>query len=169
MTDTGNVNTQLAFDKSPSSTTSLGWGMTTFNASLAKKISLATDLVIQAQMDMFLSDTSRAVDITPAHLRSIPCTYSPTSFTGVACERTYFMAGVAFTPSMRNATSVTTETEVILARDQQGYVLNFKEQPGNMSFDLERECEAYGFPFAAFALCLRNEENNVLHARRSRN
>jgi len=141
-----------------------GWGMTQFNSSLARNVSVVADQLIQAQLDMFLADTSRAVDITPPNLRTVPCILAPGQITGIPCERTYFMAGVEFTPRVLD--NGTTDEQVILAKDQQGYILNYKEQPGDMEFDLETECEVYGFPFAAFNLCMRNAADNILHARK---
>jgi hypothetical protein len=141
--------------------------MTPFNGSLAKNVSIVADQIIQAQLMMFLVDPSRAVDITDPARRIDSCSYGPSAYTGVPCERSFFMAGVEFTPRFLEYTkSATNVAEVILATNQQGYVLDYKEYPGNLEFDLETECQIYGFPFAAFHLCLRNIAENILHARK---
>jgi hypothetical protein len=57
---------------------------------------------------------------------------------------------------------------VFLARDQQGYILDFKEGPGGgeeWRFQAS-DCELYGFAFGAFYLCLTNAADNILHARK---
>jgi hypothetical protein len=140
--------------------------MTPFNGSLAKNVSLVADQIIQAQLDTFLQDTSRAVDITPPDLRTVQCLSSPTLTRTVPCKRTYFMAGVEFTPSAMDNYTGLTNTQVILARNQQSYILDYEEQPGDEVFK-DTDCQAYGFPFAGFNLCMRNDADNVLDARKS--
>jgi hypothetical protein len=154
----------MTFDADNHFIPSVGWGMTLFNGSLAKNVSLVAEQIIQAQLDMFLQDTSRAVDITPAHLRIVPCLYSPAFANSTPCERAYLMAGVEFTPPVLDNGASQMEKQVILATAQQSYILEFIEQPGDMVYD-NKDCQIYGFPFSAFNLCMRNQANNVLQAR----
>ena len=83
----------MAFEVLSDSALSLGWGMSLFNASLAKNVSAIADQVVQADISMFLSEQSRAVDITPASQGSIPCTYRSDSQNTEKCQRTYFVPG----------------------------------------------------------------------------
>jgi hypothetical protein len=162
----GNVNTRIAFDVIDQSSFSYGWGMSSFNASLAKNVSLIADQLIQAQLAMFLFDTSRAVDITPGDLRSIPCSHGPTNYIGIPCERTFFMpGGVEFAAPDIDSSDDNSISQVFLTEGQQGYILSFQEGTDQKGFDEENECRVYGFPFAAFNLCLSNTKSNAMEAR----
>lgn len=141
--------------------------MSPFNASLANNVSLIADELLQAQLAMFLSDPSRAVDITPSTLRSIPCSRGPNSQSGQTCQRTFFIpGGVEFAaPTLYGDGNAPAQGDVFLARNQQGYVLDFQEAGNDRQFDEASHCQVYGFPFAAIHLCLRNTANNTLDAR----
>src|SRR5579871_6682506 len=131
-----------------------GWGMSPFNATLAKNVSVIADQLMQAQLAMFLFDSSTALDVTPMDLRNIPCAHGPTSQQGPLCSRTYVMpGGIEFSaPNVNvNDTSLSTLSEVYLAENQRSYLLGFQEGTAQMEFE-EDECQVYGFPFAAFSL-----------------
>jgi hypothetical protein len=160
----------MAFEVFDDSTLSLGWGMSLFNASLAKNVSAIADQVVQADISMFLSEQSRSVDITPASQRSIVCTDRSDSQRTEKCQRTYFVPGGLdlAAPDARNHRNLT-KADILLARDQQGYILDFIEGPGGSQewrFNAS-DCEVYGFTFGAFRLCLTNAADNTLHARKS--
>ena len=70
-----------------------GWGLSAFNASLAKNVSLVLDQLLQAELNMFLFDLSHAVDITPRDLRSIPCAGRVGSSGQQKRQRSYFVPG----------------------------------------------------------------------------
>ena len=145
-----------------------GWGMSPFNATLAKNVSVIADQLMQAQLAMFLFDSSRALDVTPMNLRNVPCAHGPTSQQGPLCTRTYLMpGGVEFSaPNVNvNDTSLATLSEVYLAEDQRSYVLSFQEGIDQMKFG-EHQCQVYGFPFAAVNLCLQNVNQSSLQARK---
>lgn len=146
-----------------------GWGMSPFNATLAQNVSIIADQLVQAQLAMFLFDSSRALDITPTNFRNVPCAHGPTSQQGPLCTRTYFMpGGVEFAAPIVNIndTSLSTLSEVYLAEDQRSYVLEFQEGTAQVDFEGGDQCQVYGFPFAAFNLCLQNTNQNSLQARR---
>ena len=143
-----------------------GWGMSPFNATLANNVSVIADQLMQAQLAMFLFDTSRALDITPMNLRNVPCAHGPTSQQGPLCNRTYLMpGGVEFSaPNINvNDTSLSTLSEVYMAEDQRSYVLDFQENTSQMGFRKD-QCQVYGFPFAAINLCLQNMNQSTLQA-----
>lgn len=163
--ETGNVNTQMTFEILDRSSSSRGWGMRPFNASLAKNVFLVADEILQAQSDMFLSDPSHAIDITPGPLRSVPCTKGPSSHSGQSCERTFFMpGGVELAAPTVNNDEGLLETDVFLAQNQQGYLLHFQEGDKQWLSGETANCEVYGFPFGAYRLCLENAADNVLDA-----
>lgn len=141
--------------------------MTPFNVSLAKNMSVIADQLSQAQISVFLSDPSRAVDVTPSSLRSRPCTQGANSPTRENCERTFFIpGGVEFAAPTVHSDSGSSDTEVFLVRDQQGYLLEFKEGNRTRQYNEVGSYEVYGFPFAAFHLYLKNSANNTLDARK---
>jgi hypothetical protein len=159
----------MAFKSLDDSTLSLGWGMSLYNASLAKNVSAIADQVVQADISMFLSEQSRSVDISPTSQGSNPCTYRSDSPSTEKCQLTYFVPGGLdlAAPDARNNPNLT-KADVFLARDQQGYILDFKEGPGGSEewrFQ-PSDCEIYGFAFGAFYLCLTNAADNTLHARK---
>jgi hypothetical protein len=61
----------------------------------------------------------------------------------------------------------TTQSDFFLAKDQQGYILQFREGDPDWVFNNTAECETFGFPFAGFRLCLRNIRYNTIQARQS--
>ncbi|KAF2269447.1 hypothetical protein CC78DRAFT_604142 [Lojkania enalia] len=145
----------------------MSWGMSIFNASLAKNVSSIANQVSQADLANFLSSRYRTVDITSTPDRVIPCNHIPGQSNTRNCKRIYYMPGgleLAATQEVKdNAMS-----EIILAENQQGYILDFTEGPGPgevWNFDAETECGVYGFPVGAFHLCLKNGAPNTLQAR----
>src|SRR5213078_2239282 len=115
-----NVNTRMTFDVAGQTSHSFGWGMSPFNASLARNVSVVADQLLQAQLATFLYDPSRAVDVTPSPLRSIPCSNGPNSPSGRSCERMFFIpGGVEFAaPTVYNDDGHL-EAEAFLAKNQQ--------------------------------------------------
>jgi hypothetical protein len=157
----------MAFDVMGEYEPALAWGMTPFNASLAKNVSLVAEQLIQAQLNMFLSDGTKAIELTPHQKRMIPCSYGP----GVppnttACQRNFLMVGIDFTPPILPDISKAPANEVVLVKGQQGYLLNYEELPNSSDYD-STECSVYGYPFAAYNLCIRNINQNTLQTRKS--
>lgn len=139
--------------------------MTPFNASLAKNATIVADQLLQAQQSGFLSNPSRAVDITPKSLRSIPCSQGPNSPSDQSCERTFFLpGGVEFAAPRFHKTRESFGADVFLAKEQQGYLLNYRELGSRWHVDDAAGCQVYGFPFAAFHLCLKNVAENIVDA-----
>lgn len=164
----GNVNTRMVFDVLEETRASRGWGMSLYNASLAKNVSAIADQLVQADLAMFLSERSRSIDITPMKLRSIPCSHFPGTPNTQNCRRTYFVpGGVELAAAPTDNESNHNKTDVILAKSQRGYIFDFLEGPAineEWHFDTDTDCEVYGFPFGAFHLCLKNPANNTLDA-----
>jgi hypothetical protein len=166
-----NVNTQLTYEVLNSIATSTGWGMSSFNASLANNVSLLADNVLQAELAMFLSQPSRALDITPASIRSVPCMMGPTAHSTQPCQRTFFMPG-GMEQAVSSGTFIANENlgEVFLAEDQLSYILSFVEaasdEDGNDDAS-QSHCQVYGFEFAAINLCLKNLKDNQVYASES--
>ncbi|KAF2188992.1 hypothetical protein K469DRAFT_684256 [Zopfia rhizophila CBS 207.26] len=164
-----NVNTRMIFDIVHDTPASLGWGMSLFNASLAKNVSSIADQVVQADLAMFLSAPHRSVDITPQSQRTIPCSHVPGRANTQNCRRVYYIPGgaeLAVVQETRNGSR--SQADVDLAQSQQGYIFDFVEGPGaneEWEFKGNEDCEMFGFPFGAFHLCLKNGAKNTLHAR----
>lgn len=167
MLTAGNVNTREVFDVLEDTPATLGWGMSLFNGTLAQNVSAVADYVVQADLAMFLSQPYRSVDITPPAERVVPCDHIPGQNNTKNCHRIYYMPGgfeLAATQDVKNII----KTEIIVAQDQKGYILDFLEGPDvgeEWSFEAEGGCQVYGFPFGAFHLCLRNAGSNTLQAR----
>lgn len=144
------------------------WGMSPFNATLAKNVLVIADQLMEAQLVIFLFDPSRALDATPVDLRNVPCAHSRTSQQGSLCARTYLIpGGVGFSaPDVKvNDTTLSALFEVHLAEDQRSFMLGFQESTARIEFG-EDQCQNYGFPFAAFSLCLRNVNQSSLQVRK---
>lgn len=169
LTLAGDVHTKEVFEILDGTPTTLGWGMSHFNASLAKNVSAIANQVVQADLAMFLSEPYRTVDLTTPQDRSVPCSHLPGKENERNCRRVYYIPGGMDLAATREVKE-TAKAEVILAQDQQGYILDFVEGPGageDWAFEAEAECKVYGFPFGAFHLCLRNGAANTLQARES--
>ena len=61
----GNVATTITFEKLDKNTPTYGYGIGTFNASLASLWLPMTDLLFSTNFMSFLSDGTRVIDITP--------------------------------------------------------------------------------------------------------
>lgn len=159
-----NINTNPVFNELHGSIPTLGWGMTPFDVSLVNNVSLITDQLLQAELSKFLSEPSRSVDITPAAERLVPCSRRPGKPSTQNCRRTYFIPGGLELAAPPTA-NISSNAEVYLARNQQGCVLDFVEGPAKdeeWRYDVASECQSYGFPFAAFELCMWNAGPNIL-------
>jgi hypothetical protein len=143
----------------------MGWGMSPFNGSLAKNVSIITDQLVNAVM--FLSDPTRSVDITPGPLAAVPCSNTPQKQVDVKCKRSYYLpAGVEFVAAQLDGSPLFEKSDVFFAMGQQGYLLEYEEGDSKWEFDQSAECLSYGFAFAAFRLCLKNTKSNALQARK---
>ena len=132
-----------------------GWGLSPFNLSLAGNISRVADQLLQSELSTFLSNPSRAVDITPHEMRTVPCSSRQGFHSAEKCERKYFVAGgIDLTTNGSRSKTDVFSTDVVFAGNQQGYILHFKEGDPNWQFNDTIDCQIYGFPFAAFKLCL---------------
>lgn len=142
----------------------MGWGMSPFDPSLAKNVSIITDQLINAVM--FLSDPTRSVDITPNSLAAIPCGNGPGKREKTSCKRAYYLpAGVEHVAAQLDDNPMSQQSDVFLAVGQRGYVLDYEEGSPDWQFNQRSECLDYGFPFAAFRLCIKNTASNAVQAR----
>jgi hypothetical protein len=110
------VNTHPVFDELPHSTPTLGWGISPFNGSLTNNVSLIIDQLLEAELSQFLSEPSRAIDVTAPVDRLIPCSHRPGVTSYQNCRRVYFMPGglQLAVPTLANTTS---NAEVYLAKN----------------------------------------------------
>jgi hypothetical protein len=142
----------------------MGWGMSPFNASLAKNVTIITDQLINAVM--FLSDPTRAVDITPGPLAAIPCANGPHNDESTKCKRSYYLpAGVEHVAAELDDSPLAHKSDAFLAVGQQGYHLEYEEGQREWAFEQATECLNYGFPFAAIRVCMKNTRSDILQAR----
>src|ERR1700753_2216500 len=112
----------MAFNVMDEYVPALAWGMTPFNACLAKNVSLVGDQLIHSQLNMFLTDGTKAIDLTPHEKRMKPCTYGPgVNPNTTACERNFLMVGIDLTPPDVSDISRAPPNQVVLAKNQQGY------------------------------------------------
>jgi hypothetical protein len=157
------INTRPVFDVVNESPPSFGWGMSAFDGSLANNVSIITDQLIQAELSRFLSEPSRAVDITPMGERLVSCSHVPGVPNTENCHRVYFVPGGVELAMPAVAPTSNSSAEAYLAQNQQGCIFDFVEGPGvneTWSWHIDTECVPYGFGFGAFLLCLKNSGNN---------
>jgi len=137
----------------------LGWGMQPFNGTLANNISVLSNQILQG---LFLTDPSRAADITPTTELAVPCSNTPGHISTTKCQRSYLLPyGVGYSAMQFNGP---TQSDIVVANDQQSYILNFEEGDPTWVFNDTTECQSYGFVFAAFRLCLKNIAQSSIQA-----
>jgi len=140
-----------------------GWGMSPFNASLGKEVIRISDQVLQAVA--IISDTRRIVDITPHNQSAVACRGGPNMPPAPRCERHFFAPGgiEAATTKFDNDPELS-KSEAFLAKRQQSYILSFIEGEDSWTFE-DSECLDYGFGFAAFLLCAKNNDDGSIKSR----
>lgn len=142
---------------------SRGYGIGTFNASLATLLSPMTDLTFSTRFKDFLSDPDRSIDTTPdadrddcANNAQKPCMTSFHVPGGVKNFAAALLAGKNFT----SAGSI----QPVLALNQRGYSFEFEDDQSMVNYDPNSDCIVSGFVIGAFQLCLKNRASHELLA-----
>ena len=161
----GNVETRPTF-YGVETTPIYGFGIGTFNASLAKLWSPATDLLYSTAFNEFISDSTRTVDITQASDRRNCPPRSQAGNSSSDCVSTFYApGGIENSVQWVLESNGSAKADVYLASDQQGYVFEFRHGVREQTFDTARECSVYGSELFALALCLKNSEDQAIQAR----
>ena len=138
-----------------------GFSIGVFNASLAKLWAPATDLLFSTGFSGFMSDSTRAVDITEAKYRK-SCSQDHSS-----CKSAFYVpGGIEVSVQWDLESSGSTKSDVYLALDQQGYVFEFARDTQGWTYNTSEECHAYGFGEFVCSLCLKNGIDQAVQTRR---
>lgn len=160
----GNVQTSPVFYRVETEP-AYGFGIGTFNASLAKLSAPATDLLYSTGFSDFISDSTRAIDITEPQQRR-NCTYQNQEENSPECRSTvYVPGGVEISVQWDLESSGSPHADAFQAVDQQGYLFEFGVSPEGWTYDASKECHVYGSEEFAFSLCLKNGVDQVVQAR----
>jgi hypothetical protein len=165
---TGNVKARPTFYPATNIAQAHGYGIGTFNASLAPLLQPTADLLLSSRFKDFLSDSDLAVDITQNGDRK-HCVCHIQNRTYSNCRTKYFVPG-----GIENAAPVLLASnrfvqpnaliQPVLAMNQRGY--NFEFDDGNMqqNYNPDVDCITHGFSLGAFQLCLKNGKSNEIQA-----
>src|SRR6266536_3509654 len=161
----GNIDTRPTFYR-VETTPTYGFGIGTFNASLARIWAPATDLLYSTHFNEFVSDSTRTVDITEGGERK-NCVPRDDVQSGSGCLTTLFVpGGIENYVQELLESSKSIKADAYLAIDQQGYVFEFEQGIQNWKYNTEGECRVYSSELFAFALCLKNGADSALQARK---
>jgi hypothetical protein len=161
----GNVQTMPIFNR-VETTPTYGFGIGTFNASLAKLWAPATDLLFSTGFNEFMSDATRTVRVTEtADKRN--CAPQDQAGNTSDCLSTFYVPGGIENSVQRVLESDgSTNANAYLAIDQQGYIFEFGNNPQSSAYSVTQDCSVYGSELFAFALCLKNGADHVIQARK---
>ena len=161
----GDVRTAPTFNR-VETTPTYGFGIGTFNASLAKLWAPATDLLFSTGFNEFMSDTTRTVPVTEtANNRN--CAPRDQAGNTSDCVSTFYVPG-----GIENSVRWVLESNgsinanAYLAIDQQGYIFEFRNNPQSSAYSVTQDCSVYGSELFAFALCLKSGADQVIQARK---
>ena len=110
----------------------------------------------------FLSDTRVAVDITPTPEDSIPCTLGYVKGTRQTCNQVIYMPGTyGDLDLLRNASLP--HADLIVVHNMRGYQLDFNTSgvDTGVLYDLEQDCDIYGYDLVAFQICFKDHEDMI--------
>ena len=142
---------------------SRGYGIGTFNASLATLLSPLTDLTFSTMFKDFLSDPNRSIDTTTDADRA-ECADDVNS----TCRSSYFIPGGVknFAPALLAGKNFSNAGAVqpVLALDQRGYYFEFEDDESAVDYNPASDCITSGFVIGAFQLCLQNRAPNEILA-----
>jgi hypothetical protein len=142
----------------------LGFGIGTFNATLATIWSPMTDLLFATRFSEFLIDPTRSIDITSGAKRSA-CESAFNGKAGHICDRTYYVPGGIENVVAWLLSGAAEETaDAFVAENQQGYMFDFiYDGNDNQSFDYTKDCKMFGVTIGAFAICIKNLSPNQVY------
>lgn len=155
----GDVTTGITYDKLTTTAPVEGYGVGTFNASLARIWHPMADLLFSTNFMYFLSDGARVVDITTSEARN-RCNDGEDG-----CAVSYFVSGGSgdFAPALL-ASGGSRSADAFLAISQPGFVFDYTDGSDEWQFS-DDECSVFGADIAAWALCLKDgEHGNEIHA-----
>jgi hypothetical protein len=165
----------LAFSPLSSGTPYFGYNTQPINASAAIEYTGLTDLILSLKFASFLGDPTHSIDLTPQSQRAKGCSLNAKTQDSSGCSRTYFLPGesVVVMPELLGNGSFP-DTDIILASDHRGYLLNFNAGNSSMEFNSTQDCRTYssryfGFQAGAIRLCVANSRPNELQARKISN
>lgn len=156
----GDVSTTVTYDKLTVTAPVNGYGVGTFNASLAAIWHPMADLLFSTNFMYFLSDAARVVDITPSEARD-RCNNGDDG-----CAVSYYVSGGSgdFAPALM-ANGHSRGADAFLAEAQPGFVFDYKDGNDYWKFAND-ECSIFGADIAAWALCLQDgDDKNEIRAR----
>ena len=154
------MSTAITYDKLTDTAPVLGYGVGTFNASLAAIWHPMADLLFSTNFMYFLSDTSRVIDITPAEARD-RCNNGHDG-----CTVSYYVSGGSgdFAPALL-ASEGSRGADAFLAEGQPGFLFDYTDGSDDWIFTSDH-CSVFGADIAAWALCLKDgDRENEIHAR----
>jgi hypothetical protein len=145
----------VALSSEPRST-----GYQSFNASAASLLAFSGDAVWGVNMDEFLLDPRKVIDITPADQGSQSCSMGYDIRQSQVCTRTVFVP--VMTGSALDQTYP--EADLVILQNAIGYQLEFSSLDETFQFEQAADCQIYGTDQAAFELCLRAADNAKIAA-----
>jgi hypothetical protein len=145
----------------PTGSSVKGWGFMPFNASITRYLpAISNQILIEGT---FIDDQSRVIDTTPDNLLSVPCKNGPMAQSDTRCERTFLIpGGVDYAASQ--FVNDSSSSEFFLAESQQSLAVKFVEGEPSWTFG-DTDCRTFGFPFAAFRICIQDEATDTIRAR----
>lgn len=156
----GDVSTTITYDKLTDAAPVDGYGIGTFNASLAAIWHPMADMMFSTNFMYFLADGARVVDITASDARQ-RCDSGEDG-----CEASYFVSGgIGDFAAALLASSGSRGADAFLAESQPGFVFDYTDGKDDWQF-ADSECSVFGADIAAWGLCLRDgESEHEIHAR----
>ena len=134
---------------------SRGYGIGTFNASLATLLNPMTDMAFSTRFKDFFSDSERTINTTPDADRE-ECAQDSSN----VCRTSYFVPGGVenFAPALIAGKNFSNAGAIqpVLALNQRGYDFGFEDDQSPVEYDSVKECIVHGFIIGAFQLCLKN-------------
>ena len=159
----GDVQTKPAYHSVKTLDSSFGFGMRPFNASIAQQLAPVTDLLF-AKLGNLLTDSTRAVDLTPTVGPAKSCVQGIATRRGQTCERVVFVpGGIDLMAVQLESDDDLPEADVYLTQNQQGYVFKFEGVGSEWRSDSTSTCRVYGGQ-AGFRLCLKNSAEDLIYA-----
>lgn len=165
---TANVEARPIFYPATDIAPAQGYGIGTFNASLAPLLQPTADLLLSSRFKDFLSDSDLAVDITQdADRKNCVCHVQNRTYSN--CRTKYFVPGGienAAPVLLANRSFVHSNALIqpVLAMNQRGLILDFDDGDSQQNYKPHVDCITHGFDLGAFQLCLKNKNSNEIQA-----
>jgi hypothetical protein len=143
-----------------------GFGVGTFNSSLATILQPISDLVISTKFkDLLLSDPDLSADISEDSDRAA-CAKAATISPENGCRYRYYLPGgiEIYAPTLLAGHGFNYRGTVhpALSINQNGFILEFADGDPHYHYNLSTDCFISGFVIGAFQLCIQNTLANQL-------